>query len=96
MNWLMWVIWVARIAFRLIGKIGRFRKEIPEAWSSIDAAKREIFESLSGGLTAGEVEAIRVKLEIAWVEIDDVIELVNEVVPTGFQRTAVPPHRNRE
>jgi len=91
MNWLLWFVWALKIALRLIGNMNRFRKEVPEAWQSIGDARQEILTSLSGGLSHDEVVIIRQRLEKAWNEIDDVIELVGEVVPLGFKRPDVKP-----
>ncbi len=86
MNWLLWIVWALKIALHLIGNMNRFRKEVPEAWQSIGAARQEILTSLSGGLSPDEVAQIREKFEKVWGEADDVFRLISEVVPLGFQR----------
>lgn len=84
-NWLIWVVWVLKIALNLIGNMNRLKKEVPEAWKSIQEAKKEILDSLSGGLTADEIELIKLKLEKAWDEIEDVVEILGTVIPTGIR-----------
>ncbi|KKK62642.1 hypothetical protein LCGC14_3002270 [marine sediment metagenome] len=85
MNWLKTVGWVLTLALNVIGKVDRFKKEVPEALERIEAARAQIFASLEGGLTVTEVEHIRAQLQQTWKEIDDVLGLVGEVIP-GLKR----------
>lgn len=81
MDWLKTIGWMLTLALNIIGKVGRFKKEVPEALERIEAARKQIFASLEGGLTETEVEHIRAQLQRTWKEIDDVLELVGEVIP---------------
>lgn len=89
MNLILWVVWIVRIAFNLLGKMGKFRKEVPEAIDSIKKAREEITHDLEGGLTAEEIIRIRADLMKAWDEIDDVLELFSDVIPYPRKETDV-------
>lgn len=81
MNYLIWALWIIRIAFNLIGKIGKFRKEVPEAIESISRSRQIIMEKMQGGLTVDEVQEIKVQLERTWGQVDDVFLLFSDVIP---------------
>jgi hypothetical protein len=80
-NILLWLPWVLRIAFNLMGKMDRLKKEVPEALTSIDQCRQVIMDSLSGGIDDAEAEEIKAQMAKTWDQIDDVIEIFLDVIP---------------
>lgn len=89
MNYIIWAIWVIKIAFNLIGKIGRFRDEVPEAIESFNKSRAMIIDRLEGGLTAEEAQEIQAQLEVTWKQTKDVIDLFSDVIPHPRQQAEV-------
>ena len=80
-NVFLWLPWALRIAFNLIGKMDRLKKEVPEALTSIDQCRHVVMDSLSGGIDDAEAQEIKAQIAKAWDEIDDVIEVFLDVIP---------------
>lgn len=86
MNWLIWVMWIFRIAFNLIGNINQLRVEVPEAMQSVNESRKVILDSLSGGLTEEEIKQIKLRIEGTWQELDDIFNILTGVVPVKMKQ----------
>ena len=80
-NVFLWLPWALRIAFNLIGKMDRLKKEVPEALTSINQCRQVIMDSLPGGIDEAEAEEIKARMAKAWDQIDDVVDVFLNIIP---------------
>ena len=79
MNKVKLVILCLQVALFIARSWRRWVNEVPEAFKAMRNSLNVIMESLHGGLTPDEVEAMRRQMQIVVKESGDVLVLINEL-----------------